>query len=172
MNFYVPELGDEIVLSEDWSFNLHAEGRNAALGAFFGYYLLWHYVENTNNHENWVHESAHPIEGQPKMPPTPYKDPNYTKIHENYLKELNAWVLSTNPVISLPVTLKKGTILKIDRLYIRKGVGDYSSITFYAKNVGEVQVTPRWGDKTKKKKAKALRFWAKLDECNKIIFDK
>jgi hypothetical protein len=57
-----------------------------------------------------------------------------------------------------PVMLPKGTILTVDRIYIRKGVKDYDSVSFYVnfpKIAGE-------------KKRKGFRFWAKLPEVNAI----
>ena len=54
------------------------------------------------------------------------------------------------------VTLPKGTVLKIDRIYVRKGASDYSSITF-------VTIPPD-------KKEKKIRFFASLTEANKIEF--
>lgn len=56
------------------------------------------------------------------------------------------------------VTLNKGSILKVDRIYIRKGKQEYSSITFV--------LTQTTQFKTKKKP----RFWAKLEDVNKIEF--
>ena len=50
------------------------------------------------------------------------------------------------------VTLLKGTILQVDRIYIRKGNSDYSSLTFYIKN----------------SQYKGARFWAKLKDVNNI----
>lgn len=58
-------------------------------------------------------------------------------------------------------TLPKGTQLKIDRIYIRKGQDEYSSITFY------IEDCP---DKTFKPKKK-IRFWVKLSDVNNIIFE-
>lgn len=55
------------------------------------------------------------------------------------------------------VSLPKGTVLKVDRIYIRKGDGfsDFSSISFYAEKLDG---------------KKSPRFWAKLSDCNKIVF--
>jgi hypothetical protein len=48
------------------------------------------------------------------------------------------------------------TILKVDRIYIRKGNSDYSSLTFYVKN-GKYQ---------------GCRFWAKLHDVNEMeVYD-
>lgn len=61
------------------------------------------------------------------------------------------------PAISLP----KGTELKIDRIYIRKGKDDYSSVTFYIEDCPDKTFVPK----------KKIRFWAKLSDVNTIMFD-
>lgn len=58
------------------------------------------------------------------------------------------------------ITIPKDTILGVDRVYIRKGVSDYSSVTF---------TIPK--DKNKKNKYAGTRFWAKLSDVNKIEFE-
>lgn len=55
------------------------------------------------------------------------------------------------------VTLKKGTVLKLDRLYVRKGAGTFSSLTFIIDGGCEEKLTK-------------ARFWAKVDACNNIQF--
>lgn len=35
---YIPDIGDQIILAEDWKFELHPETRNRDLGTFFGHY--------------------------------------------------------------------------------------------------------------------------------------
>jgi hypothetical protein len=62
------------------------------------------------------------------------------------------------------VTFKAGTILKIDRIYIRKGVKEYSSVTFHA--VKGAQATYDGVDHVLKKAG--ARFWAKLSDVNKL----
>ena len=57
---------------------------------------------------------------------------------------------------STEIIIPKDSILKIDRIYIRKGSSDFSSITFYVKYPG-----------SKNK----YRFWAKLSDCNNIEFE-
>jgi hypothetical protein len=58
------------------------------------------------------------------------------------------------------VTIPKDTILTVDRVYIRKGVSDFSSLTFRI---------PK--DKNKKNIYAGVRFWAKLSDVNKIEFE-
>jgi hypothetical protein len=99
MKLYVPEIGDKLKLSSDWTFDLHWEHRNTA--------LIKHFGEKFN------------CERTPR-----------------------------------PVTLPAGTVITVDRIYIRRGASEYSSITFYAAIGG-----------------KNLRFWATLKDCNKIEFE-
>jgi hypothetical protein len=54
------------------------------------------------------------------------------------------------PKKDVTMTFPKGTILQVDRIYIRKGASDYSSLTFYVKS-GH---------------CKGARFWTKLNDCN------
>jgi hypothetical protein len=56
------------------------------------------------------------------------------------------------------VIIPKGSVIKVDRVYIRKGASGFSSISFILIETGG-------------KKIKAQRFWAHLRECNKIEFE-
>lgn len=62
----------------------------------------------------------------------------------------------------IPCTLPAGTVLKVDRIYIRKGQEGFSSLTFYAYEASEV------GKSRPKSRG---RFWAKLEDVNQIEFD-
>ena len=66
-----------------------------------------------------------------------------------------------------PVTLPKGTVLKVDRIYIRSKSGDFrnfDSVTFYCNSALK--------GKAAKGKLKG-RFWAKLEDVNRmeVLFD-
>ena len=63
----------------------------------------------------------------------------------------------SDPVV---VTFPTGMVLRVERIYIRQNAPDYSSITF------RVVKSP---DNPAFLKA---RFWVKLDDANKIEFDK
>jgi len=56
----------------------------------------------------------------------------------------------------VPVTLPKGTILILERIYIRNGAGSFDSLTFRIKQLPN---PPKTGKKT-------ARFWARLEDCN------
>lgn len=90
------------------------------------------------------------------------------------------------PDVPVPVTIPAGTVLVIDRVYIRKGQGDFSSITFRwkgASNPGRFEerddyrttvipgtrTTPTvYGKKQVKVPKQPIRFWAKLKDVNEI----
>jgi hypothetical protein len=192
MKLYVPEIGDHMVLTKDWTFKLHAESRNEQLGALFGHYLGGLYPAG------WVDESVlpkfrnpdyvveYPNENDPRFRKT-FGGIDYPSFHKarkeaeescpefvKYWSESKEWNQKASEIkkSSLTVTLPAGTILAIDRIYIRKGASDFSSITFYAKELGEVTMPgSKWSWENKKPiKRKAQRFWAKLTDCNNIEF--
>jgi hypothetical protein len=59
-------------------------------------------------------------------------------------------------LLGTEITIPKDSILKVDRIYIRKGAGDYSSVTFYIESIP--------GIKFKKK----IRFFTSLRDVNNI----
>ena len=84
-----------------------------------------------------------------------------------------------------PSTIPAGAILKVDRIYIRKGKNDFDSITFFWKGAKVPGYTePREvneylngrivGTRTvvDKYPASPVRFWVKLEEANNIEFEK
>jgi len=115
---YIPELGDELKLTNNWAFTLYSEYRNAA---------IW----------------AEVTKGEFKYKYSP-----------------------TGKLDSVQHMLPKGTVLAVDRIYIRKGASDFSSISF------RIISHPVW---TKEKRVfgtkQLFRFWAKLADCNTIQFE-
>ena len=123
MKLYIPENGDSIRLTTDWTFDLYNEDRNSSL------------MEKIGDTRKCIGDWS----------------PDYGAI---------------------PCTIPAGAELKIDRVYIRKGKSDYSSITFLWKGealpakieqyrTGEYYKIPR----------QPIRFWAKLTDVNKIEFE-
>lgn len=74
---------------------------------------------------------------------------------KHFFKEEFRWDSDRNRKES--VSLSMGTVLTVDRIYIRKGASEYSSISF---RIDEME-----GVKGK------FRFWSKLADCNKILFE-
>lgn len=81
--------------------------------------------------------------------------PHYTQTHDRH-----GYVSSTINLAPVILTFPAGTVLKIERIYLRRGKGDYDSITFSVQYTG-VEKDP----KLKK------RFWVKLEDANTIICD-
>jgi hypothetical protein len=155
MQLYIPEIADHIRLTNDWSFKLYDEYRNDGLKTFVGFDSHPDVIQQKNNIKE------------------------YNKIMRSLQNKYNRTLHQANPVwseedtyeynkykelffvpIFMTVILPESTILSIDRIYIRKGASDYSSISFYLKSHPTMI--------TKKKP----RFWAKLEDCNNIMFEK
>jgi len=66
------------------------------------------------------------------------------------------------------VTLPKDTELRVDRVYIRAGLSNFSSITFSLKSINDPRFyKPGSGKKNAKKQVlKKIRFWTKLADVN------
>jgi hypothetical protein len=134
MNFYVPEIGDQIKLTVDWAFDLYDEHRNFSMMKYLG--------DTRDEHRT---------------------DWDYWRQHGHYAIR--------------PCVIPAGSILKIDRIYIRKGLSEFSSITFIWKNQrAEIsQLQYEYYDEPAKKYKKInreIRFWAKLEDVNKIEFER
>jgi len=125
MKLYIPENGDSIRLTSDWTFDLYNEGRNSSLMEKLG--------DKRGTIGAW---------------------------HKDYG--------------SIPCTIPAGAVLKIDRVYIRKGSKEYSSITFLWKGESlPAKLEQYWeGGETYKVPRCPIRFWAKLQDVNNIEFEK
>lgn len=150
MKLYVPEIGDEIVLTKDWTFDLFSEDRNTTLATLHGYTLKYDHSESDRKWDEWVKNGRN----------LPY--PEYNSLDNHF------WVKEDSKgVHSIPITLPVGTVLKVDRIYVRKGSSDFSSLSFTTKSFGSVD-TLTWNNKPAKR---GVRFWARLSDCNNIEFD-
>lgn len=149
--FNIPEIGTKIVLAENWTFPLHHEYRNETLFEILG------------------------------------------------VQYSHSWRNRPGPV---EVTLPKGTILTVDRVYIRKGAKDFSSLTFLipkrkterkrstrtateyrGASMTEVLTSmrtreplpppppPRTFTYDYTIPSRPVRFWAKLADVNRMVFD-
>jgi len=183
MKLYIPEINDEIRLLEDWIFDLHAEERNKSLGSINDHYLFYHFGGK------WLDRKD-----VPEMRPIDYevKYPNYSdfiryerhwekhqeacKIAEQnceayvkYENDTKEWRSKAEPCGKelITVTIPAGTVLKIDRIYIRRGLSEYSSLTFSTHDLGNTELINPYRAKSKKKLS-SIRFWAKLADCNNI----
>ncbi len=158
MKLYVPEIGDHFQLTADWSFSLYNEHRNKS---------LWELYDCDNNLEiqkqkaenDRVRAEINTLES--KM--YPRGRGGYYQHHANIdpidLAKRAELYDKLHKLFVSTVTIPAGSVLAVDRIFIRKGMDDWSSLTFYLKELPGVSF---------KKKP---RFWAKLSDCNNIMFD-
>lgn len=170
MRMYIPEIGDTISLTSDWTFALYHESRNDGLWGRF----------DCENDPGILDRRQHVQETVRKMRAIAdrYTTPNsywnewrqhasdaalheYDELEDSirgYRSRYDEHVIVTFPV---------GTVLNIDRIYIRKGISDYSSVTFNVVDSSDrrLQTVKQGGIKGKR------RFWAKLKDVNNIEFD-
>lgn len=135
MKLYIPENGDQLRLTADWTFDLYNEDRNSSLMEKIG----------------------------------------------DVRKTIGDWSPKYG---AIPCTIPAGAVLKIDRVYIRKGAREYSSITFLWKGerlparTEEIMSSgyltngkPTPTGEFCKIPAIPIRFWAKLSDVNNIEFE-
>lgn len=137
----IPDIGDIIELGADWTFILYPESRNSKLGAALGYKPAGQYWASAEGERNMkrIHRECSEIAFD----------------HKRYFESIELYNRSYPNQLPnvLTITLGVDTILKVDRVYIRKGAKDFSSLTFFIKS-GPY---------------KGARFWAKLNEVNQIF---
>lgn len=90
-----------------------------------------------------------------KLMGSPHSDDYYfpfgTKDSDEYY--VNRYGRKRVPIDAGEHTFPAGTSFEVDRIYVRKGNEDFSSVTFKTRVNG-----------------KTVRFFAKLDDVNKIVF--
>ena len=178
---FIPPLGSVITLGKPWNFTLYCERRNFDLGKRAGLltpqtvrdYYAEHQLGTPAPHRSadrvcrWTSRWAAEDEARAVW-----------KAHEaasEALKQKPDWKRYPRNVIAAQVTLPKGTDLKVDRIYIRKGCEGFDSVTFWANTPPGALVKVNPASKaggaftiTLDSKRKT-RFWAKLAEVNHIL---
>jgi hypothetical protein len=172
MQFYVPTIGDSIFLLEDWSFELHKEGRNLGLAKRFeecGHTKKWSTSHRVYQcHKTWTGHIPGYSWGTHTYSPTykvvfwhddsqeAYKVLEDSKCFTRLPDEVRNHSSFEWNGNSAQVVLPRGTELIVDRIYIRGRSREYDSITF------------RIGKSPANKKLSKARFWVKLKEANRI----
>ncbi len=153
-NLYIPTVGSHIQLAEDWTFELSTEYRNESLWRYLG-------VE-VPNYWNWRFESEAEAKADPKYQEFA-ANPNINLTQKAGQTYRNAYEV----VATLNVTLPAGTILRMDRIYIRKNIGDFDSVTFVIENasiLGDQKIAKAYA-------RKKPRFWVRLNDANNIVME-
>ena len=128
MKVYIPALGDELELKFNWTFKLHPEQRNLTLIAK---------IEGKKKTDfGWseIYDAANPQ-------------------YKHHYGEKTSGVDWTQ--YPKEIQLRAGTVLVVDRIYIRKDAKDFDSVTFRIKS-------------SPNKDLEKTRFWAKLADVNRM----
>ena len=153
MRMFIPEIGTRFTLEEDWTFTLHKERRNDTvwdkLRVAFPDAFTRIDAEMTEARELWLEYRSRPISRDPGA-------------RERNLEQLRAHYENMQSIEKFDLTLPAGTQLTVDRLYIRKGISDYSSVSF------NLNATRHEALDVKGRK----RFWAKLEDINRIEYER
>lgn len=136
----IPEIGTRFALANDWSFNLFNESRNESLVKIFSFPICLPW------HASVDHAAAAEA----------------------------GWLISDEEnkydrLFYKKIILPASTVLKIDRIYIRKGLSGFSSISFF---IERKSVYPDFSEDCMRihtGKGKC-RFWAKLNDVNTITY--
>jgi hypothetical protein len=148
MKIFIPEIGTKLTLMQPWSFTLYDERRNRAVVDLIAKSRPDE-LSRIEAQEAQLREQL--AELQYKKCPT--KESFLEK--EELVNKLKQRLLK---IRQFPVLLPAGTELTVDRLYVRKGISDYSSMTFYLTKTDYPALNVR-GKK---------RFWAKLEDVNTL----
>ena len=147
MRMFVPEIGTRITLDADWSFTLHDERRNETV-----------FKMMTVGQEGVISDMR--LQAARRMSEAMRETALAGEEYQTYLARRAAMISAADSSVSLTVTLPAGTVLTVDRIYIRRGVSEYSSLTFNLISTTHPALNVR-GRK---------RFWAKLEDVNRIEF--
>lgn len=162
MNIWIPEIGDLIGLDEDWTFSLHRENRNNDIINALDLRKQGAYADLLDRRDmmfasSTCEKEVTSVAGYKWKQPV-VADAALYKRAIQLDRDVQDW--------TWPILLPNGTVLRVDRIYVRKGSKDFSSLSFYIEESPRIALNP--GVKTGFKKGR-LRFWARLDEVNQMI---
>lgn len=182
---YIPEISDLWKLEQPWSFTLYQEHRNND---------LWQALDADNHPSLDGHKAQialleaeqDEIVGRMYMQDVTEtrwmpRGSHFSGTHEKIIvrkkdyaspQDRQRWNDLRDQIYGLingrtvPVTLPTETVLRVDRIYIRKGNSDYSSLSFYVIGSPHPALAPVKTSKGFKQGRK--RFWAKLTDVNRL----
>lgn len=151
----IPDIGDKIELTESWTFRLFDEYRNNE----FKDNCKAHGMYDDSNIDKGVDYllTKYPLlQAEAKHIKSYFADGYLTRVFNRHLSGNDLIECSNEDLYEyMPkVTLPIGSVIYVDRVYIKKGMSDYSSITFRIENFPA--------------KKKSSRFWVKLYDTRNI----
>lgn len=161
MKIFIPPLGTVIRLTEDWRFRLYNEHRNETVMSAAKLYppfregLAKYAYQDTA--VGWRDKSLAERAAEIDKTEWVYQKPDHWDKGDYWTGD---WYHE--------FVFRADTELRFDRLYIRQGQTGFDSVTFrtncWMSQLGDPLFSaPR--------KLKALRFWAKLEDVNRIVGD-
>lgn len=148
MRMFIPEIGTRIVLTQPWSLLIYCEHRNEAVHGRLRAGLAAGEFER-------MQADAERL-----------SDAHYEECRKRYSagfdqERAEALLDQAERAKAIPLILPVGTELTVDRIYIRKGVSAFSSLTFHLTRTAHPLLSAKG----------RRRFWAKLDQVNQMEFD-
>jgi hypothetical protein len=131
MKLFIPELGTQLQLTKAHSFKIEYEQRNNSIIADYSPELWTEYQKLDKDYWNIYYY---------------FNGTNRSRTLSEAYEALKKFKNEKPCFITLP----KNTVLEVDRIYIRQGSAQYSSVTFKIRG------------------KKVLRFWLTLSDVNKI----
>lgn len=129
MKLFIPRLGSRLILAKNWTFKLYDERRNEK---------FWLALHGKPEKEEFYY--GYPTGGYTTSP----------------VKTKDCPSLGHKPAKPAKTTLPKGTVLTIERIYIRRGAGEFDSISFRIAQDKTLGVP-------------SGRFWVKLEDINNLL---
>jgi hypothetical protein len=155
---FIPHLGAQIILDQDWCFKLYFERRNATLLAGMVGQKKINVPYSVLYNAFWSGTGLESNELTTKLGEAGIRIlTNDAEEGEKADMDRTHKVLADRNDPFVYCTLPTETYLTFDRIYIRRGVSGFDSVTFRTnKNCPEPNFRGR-------------RFWAKLDDINNIV---
>lgn len=156
----IPKLGDIILLEQDWTFRLYDELRNKPLQDAAQLHPPFRNREGMSR--SWRDLSLAERAAEIDKTDWVYQRPEGMIV----TSDNNYWTGDWDHEF----TFREGTELKFDRYYIRQGREKFDSVTFrtdcWVSKLGDPLFCRKY---INGRKLKSLRFWAKLEDVNRMI---
>lgn len=137
---YVPEIGDQMRLTAPWSFTLFDEYRNRAVWAAFECDALPDVIARKGEYDRVSREWNDAIETLPRHPFTRrfVNEADQVRVNELQDRMRDLRIIPASALVMFPAE----TVLKVDRIYIRKGGSDFSSLSFFVMSAPVETIAP------------------------------
>jgi len=162
MQIFIPDIGTQLQLIQSWAFVIHLERRNAPLLLASG---LSKFI-TLGSVPGYDEDSRKQREGQIQTTGDGWYSHHPVSFRGRCMsKQSHAHYFSLETTALELIALPKGAVLTVDRIYIRRGMSAYSSISFRIAKGTMSTIAHATGTEPFASK-KVVRFWAKLADVN------